>query len=94
LPDAQDGAIGAEKAGKYPASGRVFGVNSGHRTVTGRTADDKRPLDLGKKGVYSSYTQRAVVSRERDSEKIWGHDISTDVMFYYMCVDKKLLRKV
>jgi hypothetical protein len=26
-------------AGKNPASARVFGVNSGHRTVTGLTAD-------------------------------------------------------
>jgi hypothetical protein len=50
------GAIGAEKAGKYPEPGRVFGVNSRHRTVTGRTADDKRPLNLGKKGVYIFYT--------------------------------------
>jgi hypothetical protein len=56
LPYAQDGAI-AEKPGKNPASGMVFGVNSGYRTVTGRTADDKRPLDLGKKDVYSFYTQ-------------------------------------
>jgi hypothetical protein len=31
-----------------------FGTNSGHRPVTGRTVDDKRPLDLSNKGGYSS----------------------------------------
>ena len=34
----------------------LFGVNSGHRTMTKPNANDKRPLGLGKKGVYSSYT--------------------------------------
>jgi hypothetical protein len=55
-----------DTAGKNPASARVFGVNSGHRTVTGRTADDKRPLDLVRKHVYSS-----IRSVSRDSKQ--GH---------------------
>ena len=43
-----------DTAGKNSTSARVFGVNSGHRTVTRWTANDKRSLDLGTKGVYSS----------------------------------------
>ena len=31
---------------KNPASGRVFGVIAGHRTLTERTPGDKRQLDL------------------------------------------------
>ena len=56
LSDVQDGAKGADKAGKSPASGMVVGVNSGHRAVTRRIADGKRLLDLRKKGVYSLLT--------------------------------------
>jgi hypothetical protein len=57
MPEGREGPVSQEKVGRFLVLGAAFQTGfHGNRTATAQGIGRERPLDLVKKGVYSSNT--------------------------------------